>query len=520
MKSWIVAGVALAATLSLSPLHAASPLSGLDGYVRHAMHASRTPGLALAVVKDGKVVLARGYGVRTLGKPGKVDADTLFDIGSNTKAFTAAALGTLVSAGKFGWDTRAVDELKDFRLGGAYVTQHTTLRDLLTHRTGFCDPTMAWYTSNDADMFKRLRYQKPDFGFRAHFCYNNMTYLAASRFIPAATGQGWNRYLADHLLKPLDMRRTVTGNAALVASTDVASPHGLVDGAPAVIPRYWPHNMDITAPIGGINTSARDMSHWMLMLLDNGRYDGRKVLDPSVIQAMETPQIPIAPDTGDGKVLREWMPGGRLYSYGLGFFLQAWAGNELVWHAGDIDGMASVMVLVPRERLGIVVMTNMDHTGARFGVAMHLLQGYLGQPAHDVGADLLARQEKRAKALKAMLAKLAAMRKPGQATPVPLARYAGRYAGKLDGTAKVTLHDGHLVLHLGNPAFTGTLEHWHDDTFHVTWRERFYRGYGLNYVTFTQDLEGRPDTLSLPQAKLHYKRLAAHGPGAGSSAGR
>src|SRR6185437_8724311 len=168
------------------------PLRDLDSYVQRTMHDWHVPGLAIVVVKDGKVLAARGYGVRELGKPGKVDADTLFDIGSNSKAFTVAALGTLVSSGKLKWDAPVVDELKGFKLESPYVTQNVTLRDLLTHRTGYCDPGAAWYTSDAGDCIKRMRWQKPEFGFRTTFCYNNVQYLAASHFIPAITGQSWN----------------------------------------------------------------------------------------------------------------------------------------------------------------------------------------------------------------------------------------------------------------------------------------------------------------------------------------
>ncbi|HKK08342.1 MAG TPA: serine hydrolase domain-containing protein, partial [Gemmatimonadota bacterium] len=246
-----------------------SPLEGLDAYVRRVMDQWNVPGLAVAVVKDGKVVLSRGYGVRELGEPDSVDAATLFDIGSNTKAFTAAALGTLVADGRLRWDARVADHVRPFRLSSAWVTQSITLRDLLTHDSGYCDPVM-WYPSDDSDVIERLRYQEPDYGFRTEFCYNNMLYLTASRFIPAVTDTSWNDYVARHLFAPLGMGRTVTTEAELAASTNVATPHGRVDGRVVPIHRYWPHNMDIVSPVGGINSSADDMSRWMLMLLADG----------------------------------------------------------------------------------------------------------------------------------------------------------------------------------------------------------------------------------------------------------
>src|SRR6185437_758448 len=196
------AAVLLALTLATTAVHAAPPaLADLDSYVHTAMTEWKVPGLAVAVVKDGRVVIARGYGVRELGKPARADADTLFDIGSNTKAFTAAALGTLVAAGKLRWDDPVVTRVPGFRLDSPYVTEEITLRDLLAHRSGYCDPFPMWYTSDDttANIIERLKFQKATFGFRAHFCYDNATYMVAAQFVPAATGESWDRYVAARL---------------------------------------------------------------------------------------------------------------------------------------------------------------------------------------------------------------------------------------------------------------------------------------------------------------------------------
>ncbi|MGH8234266.1 MAG: serine hydrolase [Rhodanobacteraceae bacterium] len=499
--SLLVVSAPLAVASPKAP-SASSPLDGLDGYVQEVMHDWHVPGLAIAVVKDGKVVLARGYGVRELGKPGKVDADTLFDIGSNSKAFTVAALGTLVSSGKLTWDTPVIDELPHFRLSSPYVTQKITLRDLLTHRSGYCDPGNAWYSTDDTNFIHRVRYQKPDHGFRTTFCYNNVQYLAASHFIPALTGKNWNDYVAAHLFQPLGMTRTVTTEAGVAAATDVAAPHGMEDGKPVAIHRYWPHNMDIFAAVGGIWSSANDMSHWLQMLLADGRYGGKTVLDADVISAMETPQIVIQPG-GVGSEIRAWMPDAHFYTYGLGLFVQDYHGHTLVWHAGDIDGMASAVVLVPDEKLGIVVMSNMNQANARFAITARVLQSMLGLPQHGLEPALLADYRKDQAKGDAIEKKLADTRVPGSKAPLPLADYAGNYEDDLDGTARVELDRGHLILRLGNPDFTGDLTHWHGNTFRVAWRYKFY---GTDYVTFDVDALGKPTKLSLAEGSTHYAR--------------
>ncbi len=482
-------------------------LHGLDAYVQQVMRDWHVPGLSVVVVKGGKVLLAHGYGVRELGKPGKVDADTLFDIGSNSKAFTVAALGTLVSAGKLKWDTLVVDELKDFKLESPYVTQNLTLRDLLTHRSGYCDPGAAWYTSDASDIVRRMRFQKPEYGFRTTFCYNNVQYLAASRFIPAITGQGWNDYVAAHLFQPLGMMRTVSTDAAVAASTDVAAPHGMVDGKATVIQRYWPHNMDVFAAVGGIWSSANDMGHWLQMLLADGQYDGKTVLDPKVVAAMKTPQVVIQPG-GIGDEIRTWMPGGAFYTYGLGLFVQDDGAHKVVWHAGDIDGMASAVVMVPEAQLGVAVMSNMDHADARFAIVAHVLQAMLGLPGHDPDPALLAAQRKDKAEGAAMEKKFADTRAANPKPALPLADYAGTYSDELDGAAHLTLENGHLVLRLGNPDFTGDLEPWHGNTFRVTWRHKFYGG---DYATFDIDALGKPAKLELAGLSLHFERKQPSG---------
>ncbi len=481
-----------------------APPAGLNAYVHKAMAQWQVPGLAVAIVKNGKLVFARGYGVRELGKPGKVNADTLFTIGSNSKQFTVAALGTLVSAGKLRWDAPVIDYLRNFRLRSAYVTQNITLSDLLSHRTGYCDPLWMWYTSDDtaANAIERLRYQKPDYGFRARFCYNNTMYLAASLFIPAITGESWNDYVAQHLFIPLGMTRTDTTEAAVEAASNAALPHAKIDGRVRVIRRYWANNMDVFASVGGINSSVDDMSHWLEMLLADGKYHGKTVLDPAVIHAMETPHMIIPAHDWIGDWMRTQTPDSHFYAYGYGFMLQDYGKYKVVWHAGDINGMASAMALVPSEHLGVVALSNLDQNRAPEGVVFHVLQDYLGLAHYDVSQAMYVYMHKANAKDKAAEAKLAAMRQKD--APLPLSAYAGQYRDKFYGMAQVTEEHGHLVLQLGNPSFTGDLEPWHDNTFRVTWRDRYY---GRNYVTFDLNAFGKPDKLSFALVPLHYERV-------------
>lgn len=492
---------------STAPTTPPKPLKGLDAYIHKVMKQWQVPGLAIAVVKDGKVVLAKGYGVRELGKPGKVNANTLFTIGSVTKQFTAAALGTLVSEGKLIWDAPVTQYVKNFKLSSSYVTEHITLRDLLTHRSGYSDPGVVWYTSNASDIIQRLRYQKPRYGFRAHFCYNNVMFLTAARFIPAITGETWNRYVKEHLFSPLGMNRTVTTSKAKSEASNIASPHGMIDGKMSVIRRYWSHNLDFFAPVGDINSSANDMSHWLLMLLNNGRYQDKTILASSVLREMETPQVLIRQQNNSitGYFMRMMSPGSHYYANGLGLHIEDYDRHKMVWHSGHIDGMTTFMALIPATHLGVAVLSNMnDDDYAVPGILFFVLQSYLGLDHHDMSKLIYNDMKGREKKSGIIEKKLRATRKPGTKAPLPISSYAGFYKDRFDGTALVRVENEHLVLRLGNPNFTGDLEHWHDNTFRVTWRYHFY---GKNYVTFDFDALGKPVKLSFPQESLHYERV-------------
>ncbi len=490
-----------ASTLASQP---AAPLSDLDAYTQKIMADWKVPGLAVAVVKDGKLVLARGYGVRELGKPGKVDADTLFTIASNTKAFTAAALGTLVTEHKLNWDDPVTEYLKGFELNDPWVTHALTVRDLLTHRSGYCDPTFMWFTTGFSreQIIQHLRFDKPSFGFRTHFCYNNAMYLVASQLIPAITGQSWEEYVHARFFMPLDMQRTDTSVAAISNDADAAAPHAEVGNKVTLIRRY---DADSMAPAGGINSSINDMSHWLLMLLNDGNYDGKTVLDPKIIADMETPQILIPADSGMGIWLHAMNPGSLFYSYGLGFVVEDYAGHKLVMHDGDIDGMASALGMLPELHLGVVVLTNMDHDDARNALLFHILDAYLGRPARDTNGALLALVRQQEAAEKIEQSKIATSRIPG-AAPLALKQYVGDYTDPLNGDVQVALENDRLVLRLGNPEFTGDLDHWNYNTFRVKLRYRFYDEAFDQYVTFDLDTTGKPMDLRFYDLPVRFMR--------------
>jgi len=467
-------------------------LQGLDAYIDHAMADWKVPGLAIAVVKDDKVVWARGFGRRNLDEPEPVDADTLFAIGSNTKAFTAAALGTLVESGKLTWDEPMTSLLPGFQLYDPYVTREVTLRDLLSHRSGTCGEDGVWYATDfdSQQIFARLRYQKPAYSFRSQFCYSNSLYMAAGEVVPQLAGSSWSDYVHARFFVPLHMTTTNTSVMVFGKASDAASPHADVDGK--VRPIAW-YNASSIDPAGAINSSVDEMSQWLRMLLADGRYEGKPVLDPAIIREMETPQVFIGGSDGEAKFLASLNPESHFYAYGLGFFLQDYAGNKVVWHSGHIDGMSAGLGMVPSQHLGVVVLSNMDQSWLPMALVWRVIDAYAGRPQKDWSAAVLRSVTASYADEKTTQDSLEKAYQPGPA-PLPLVDYAGTYSNELYGSLSITLEHGKLRLRTSK-RFVGELKHWDHDTFLVQWD---YAYLGKGYATFAQDVRGTPVSVTLP----------------------
>jgi CubicO group peptidase (beta-lactamase class C family) len=485
----ILVGAALAFVL-ISPREMpaqAPPLHGIDAYITEAMREWEVPGLAIAVIKDDSVVFAKGYGVRELGQPGRVDERTLFAIASTTKAFTVAALGMLVDEGTLEWDDPVTDHLPGFQLHDPYVTRELTIRDLLTHRSGLTRGDRLWLSSeNDREeILRRVRYLEPSSSFRSRYGYNNNMFIAAGEVVAAASGMSWDDFVRERIFQPLGMTASSTSIVDLRGRENVATPHTRIEGE--VRPIAW-HNYDNLGGAGSINSNVLEMAQWVRLQLGEGTYKGTKLLSPEVTREMHTPQTVIRASAET----KELYPETHFRAYGLGWFLQDHRGEKIVHHSGYVNNMRTQVGMIPEENLGVVVITNLSDSNLQAALMYRVFDAYLGGRApRDWSADLLAsRNEARAEA-EARRDSVENARTLGTQPSLGLQGYEGTYVDSLYGEVTVTREDDGLVLRMG-PEYTGDLVHWHYDTFRAVWRDP---ALGRTLITFTLDSSGEVDAL-------------------------
>lgn len=438
----------------------------IDRYITQSQKAWEIPGMSVAIVKDGKVVLARGYGVKQLGTKEPVDENTLFAIASNTKAFIASAMASLVEQGQLSWDDRVVDHLPYFQLYDAYVTQETRILDLLCHRVGLgtFSGDLMWYKStlSTEDVIRKIQFVPQSYGFRNGYGYSNLMFITAGEVIRSVTGQSWEDYVADTFFEPLEMTRTITTINRLDEVGNFAMPHKPFDNQQQVID--WV-NWDQMGAAGGIISSAKDMSQWMLLNLNGGSWDKDTLLDKESLNLLWTPHNNFTLS----EAAKDHVPGRHFSGYGLGWSLGDYYGNLLVTHSGGYDGMYSRVLLVPDQNLGICILTN-TMKGNTFPLAFYILNQYLNQDVRDWSAEWLERTRSDDRQSTRMeMRESSRMEKTKPSLP-DLAAYTGTYHSGMHGAVKITLDGDHFRMELEDaPALSATLTHWHYDVWEIRW---------------------------------------------------
>jgi CubicO group peptidase (beta-lactamase class C family) len=473
-----------------SPIGTAAVLpSDFDALVARAMKTFEVPGMAVAVVKDGRVVLAKGYGVRKLGEGTPVDARTLFGIASNTKAFTATALGLLVEEGKLEWDAPVSRALPWFQMWDPFVTREMTVRDLLVHRSGLglgAGDLLIWpqTTYSRREIVGRLRFVRPATSFRSAYAYDNMLYLAAGEVIEAASGKTWEDFIAQRVLKKAGMASSRPRHSAALAGRNVAIPHAALEKGVAPVGIDENDHMN---PAGGIISCAEDMAKWMLIHLNEGKLpDGTRLFSENTERQLTTLVTPIPIVEPAPELAAQRM---NFSGYALGFRVNDYRGRKLVSHTGGLSGYVSKVVMVPELGLGVTVLTNQESDEAYNSVIYAVLDAALGVPPTDWAGAYLKVME-RAKARTADTLKSTAAKRDASARPsLPLAAYAGAYEDAWYGPITVALEGGKLVMSFAKtPGMTGEMEHWGRETFVVHWSDRGLRADA--FVTFVLDPDG------------------------------
>ncbi|HEV2721297.1 MAG TPA: serine hydrolase [Thermoanaerobaculia bacterium] len=434
---------------SVEKKNIADAMSGFDDFATHALKSWDVPGAAVAAVSHGKVVYAKGLGSRDVKNNLPVSADTLFPIGSCTKAFTTFVLGQLADEGKLDWDKPVSRYLPGFRLADPTASQELTPRDLVTHRSGLPRHDLLWVNNQDLsrrELVERLQYLPASAELRAKYQYNNLMFMTAGYLIEQLTGKTWEEAVRTRVFAPLGMSRSTFSDADAQKSGDYAKPYRLDDDKVIEIHFLEVGNM---GPAGSISSSANDIAKWLLVQLGDAHTD---LIQASTLRELHTPQMAIAalppePELGPA-------------SYAMGWVVDTYRGHLRLSHGGAIDGFIASVMLFPNDDAAVAVFANLDGTGYPATMALQAADRVLALPAKDWNGERLARRAAQKASSKAAHAKKTATRKNGPASH-PLADYAGDYENPGYGIVRIA-RDGETLKATYN-GITTPLEHWHYD---------------------------------------------------------
>jgi CubicO group peptidase (beta-lactamase class C family) len=471
----------------------AQPLASkaIDELSERSMKAFDVPGIAVAVIKDGKVIHSKGYGVRSLKTMEKVDENTLFGIASNSKAFTAATLGILVDEGKIKWDDKVRDYIPEFKLYSPFVTEEFTIRDLLTHRSGMglgAGDLMFFPDSSDftlKDVIYNLRFLKSVSSFRTKYDYDNNLYIVAGEVVSRVTGKSWDEFVEQRIIQPLGMTKTAASFDRLKDKSNVIDGHAAVEGKVRVIARS---TVKVAHAAGGLNSNIADLSKWVLLHLNHGKYGdnlSKRLFSDDVHEEMWTPQtiIPIR-NPGPYNV--------HFAGYGLGFFLNDVKGYKQISHTGGLEGMVTQITMIPELSLGIIVLTNQQEGGAFSSITNQIKDAYFGITGTDRVKEYSANRNKAIAGAKHLMdsiwSEIDGVRKAGVKTDWNAV--VGTYTDAWFGDVTIAIKNGKLWFDSKrSPKLTGEMFAYKGNTFVVKWKDRSMDADA--YVNFSLDETGK-----------------------------
>jgi CubicO group peptidase (beta-lactamase class C family) len=502
LKHGIRAFTALALA-SAATIAAAAPPAGFEQRVEQLRKDFGVPGVTIAIVEDGKVTFAHGWGVRDITTKQPVDADTIFFTGSTGKAFTNAALATLVDEGRIKWDDKVIDHMPDFRMWDPWVTREMTIRDLLVHRSGLGlgEGDLLFLpnsTLSRKETVRRIRYLKPATSFRSAYAYDNILYMAAGQLIEEVSGETWEKYIHDHVFGPLGMRNSTDTDAEFHANPNHARPHSRSGGAIHGLGKQSPLDENATiaqnaAPAGGLAISANDMSRWLLAQLGRGKIPGsdKRLFTEAQSNEMWTGVVP-TPIRHFPAQFAATEPNFNLYA--LGWDISDYRGAKVVGHDGAVLGSQATIALLPKQNVGIFIAANSEDGEIILGLRDELLDHYLGASLNRWPEKFhewkIGRLNAAAKQVQTAAAKPAAI-----GPSLPLERYAGEYTDPWYGTIKVSQSGKDLAIAFPHSSgMEGPLTHYQYDTFRTNpaldWVEPAY-------VTFSIGADGKVDRVTM-----------------------
>lgn len=494
--------LAMTALLALAVPAMAAPPERFRERVEALRRRTGVPGVAIAIVEHGRPTLVRGWGVRRLGGNDPVGPNTIFPTGSTGKAFTVAALATLVDAGRIGWDDRVIDRLPDFQLYDPWVTREITIRDLLVHRSGLGlgQGDLLFVPRSRlsrVEAVRRLRFLKPATSFRSGYAYDNVLYMVAGQLIEAVTGRSWEDYVREQVLIPAGMTNSTTDSERRFAKVDRALPHARLNGGlrgagDQMVLDERDELARNAAPAGGLAMSASDMSKWLTVQLAHGRLPGGgRLFSEAAHEAMWTPET-IQPVDPVPASLAATRPTYALYA--PGWEIQDYRGTRIVWHGGAVFGFKSAVVLIPDRGVGFAIEMNSEDGELARGLMYELLDHYLGLPRMNWPERVIAYKQEQVERAKATMS--ASRAAPARVGPsLPLAHYDGIFTDPWYGDIAVTGDsEGLRIEFRSTPRMAGRLEHHQYDTFVTRFDDPALEP---AYVTFALDADGRVERVTM-----------------------
>jgi CubicO group peptidase (beta-lactamase class C family) len=468
----------------------------IDSLVEKVLVTFDVPGISVGIIKDDKIVHAKGYGVRSLRTNQKVDENTLFGIASNSKAFTSAALGMLVDEKKLKWDDKVTDFIPEFKMYNSFVTEEFTIKDLLTHRSGLglgAGDLMMFPDSNSftkKDIIHNLRYLKPVSSFRTKYDYDNNLYIVAGEIVERVSGMTWEDFIEKRIMQPLNMTKSAASISRLKDKSNIISPHCAVNDKVQAIDIDWSETANAA---GGICSNITDLSKWLIMQMNNGKYgDNKQLFSEEVHEEMWTPQTIIN--------ARATSPYNTHFaSYGLGWFLSDVKGYKQATHTGGLAGVVTQITLLPELKLGIIVLTNQQIGAAFSAITNTIKDSYLGISGIDrvkQMSDRVKKGEAEAKKITSDIwANIEKQQKESTIKP-DLNNYIGTYTDQWFGNIVISIKDGKTYLHaVRSPKLTGEMLYYKANTFVVKWHDRSLDADA--FVQFNLDNTGKAESIKM-----------------------